>query len=93
MRPQRTGHSGGPDRSHGTRPSHHRGAIESVVGPLDDADELAQTIVSLLQGAALRYHLENHIDGLDRRLTEIGNTITALVGVRIRTQTNAEETR
>jgi len=69
------------------------GAIEGVVGPLDDSDELAQTVVSLLQGAALRHHLENDIDGLDRQLTEIGNTITTLVGVRRRSPTNAKETR
>jgi AcrR family transcriptional regulator len=69
------------------------GAVEGVVGPLADADELAQTIVSLLQGAALRHHLENDIEGLDRRLTEIGNTITALVDARRQIRANAEETR
>lgn len=69
------------------------GAIEGVVGPLDDADELAQTIVSLLQGASLRHHLENDVDGLDRRLAEIGNTITALVGVQRRAREIAKETR
>ena len=67
------------------------GAIEDVAGPISDADELAQTIVSLLQGAALRHHLEDDIDGLDRRLSEIGNTITALVAVRSRSQRNAAE--
>lgn len=57
-------------------------AIEGAVGPVRDVDGLAQTAVSLLQGAALQHHLDGDNAGLDRRLGEIGWTLATLVEKR-----------
>jgi AcrR family transcriptional regulator len=65
-------------------------AIEEAAGPLDDADELAQIVVSMVQGAALRHQLEGDDGGLDRRLEEMRKTIRTLVGAR-RIQSTQEE--
>jgi AcrR family transcriptional regulator len=53
-------------------------SLEGVVGPIASADEIAVTIISLVQGAALQHHLEKDEAALDRRLAEIGNTIRLL---------------
>lgn len=58
------------------------GAIEGAVGPVRDIDDLAQTALSLVQGAALQHHLDGDDAGLDRRLAEIGWTLAALVEKR-----------
>jgi AcrR family transcriptional regulator len=68
-------------------------AIEEVVGPVRDVDHLAQTALSLVQGAALRHHLDRDDDGLDRRLAEIGWTLTVLVEARRGAATEKEKTR
>ncbi len=57
-------------------------AIEEVSGPVRDVDQLAQTALGLLQGAALQHHLDQDDDGLDRRLGEIGSTLALLVETR-----------
>ena len=62
-----------------------RGAIEGAVGPLTNSDGLAQIIVSLVQGAALRHHLNGDPDDLDRQLAEIDHAIRALVAARLET--------
>jgi hypothetical protein len=68
-------------------------AIEGVTEPLDEADELAGILIDLVQGAALRHHLENDPVRLDRHIAEIGQTITALVESRRAGQTTNEPTR
>ena len=69
-----------------------RGAIEGVVGPLAEADGLAQIILSLVQGAALRHHLNGDPEDLDRQLAEIGHAIRTLVALRIHTHSPVQET-
>jgi TetR/AcrR family acrAB operon transcriptional repressor len=68
-------------------------AIEGVTEPLDDADELAGILIDLVQGAALRHHLENDRARLDRHISEIGQTISALVESRLAGQATVETTR
>ena len=53
--------------------------LEEIAGPLRDPHALGQTVVSLVQGAALRHHLDKDEIELDHRLAEIGDAITALV--------------
>jgi AcrR family transcriptional regulator len=57
-------------------------AIEGVAGPLDDRAEFAAILLDLVQGAALRHHLEDDPASLDRHLAEIGRTIRTLVESR-----------
>jgi AcrR family transcriptional regulator len=57
-------------------------AIEGVAGPLDDRAEFAAVLLDLVQGAALRHHLEDDPASLDRHLAEIGRTIRTLVESR-----------
>jgi AcrR family transcriptional regulator len=68
-------------------------AIEGVVGPVRDVDELAQTVLSLVQGAALRHHLDHDEPGLDHRLEEIGWTLAVLVEARRVARATKEDPR
>ena len=54
-------------------------AIEGVAGPLEDRSEFAAVLLDLVQGAALRHHLEDDPVSLDRHLAQIRRTIRALV--------------
>lgn len=56
--------------------------IEDSVGPVQGVDELAQSIVSLVQGAALRHHLDGDDANLNSRMAEMGRTISTLVESR-----------
>ena len=62
----------------------HR-SLEETVGPFAGSVALAQTTVSLVQGAALRHHLTRDRDVLDRQLAEIGKTILTRIAARHRT--------
>ena len=66
----------------------HR-SIEGAVGPFTGSEALAETVVSLVQGAALRYHLTRDTGALDRQLAEVGRTIHTLVTARHRTHPRA----
>jgi len=54
-------------------------ALDAAGGPLRDSQGVAQTVVSLVQGVALRHHLDRDERALDRRLAEVGDALAALV--------------
>jgi len=54
-------------------------ALESGAGPLRAPEDLAQTIVALVQGAALQHDLDGDDDALARRLAQVGETIVQLI--------------
>jgi len=54
-------------------------ALDAVAGPLRNPEAVAQMVVSLVQGAALRHHLDRDERALDRRLAEVGDALVALV--------------
>jgi AcrR family transcriptional regulator len=62
-------------------------AIEGVAGPLEDRSEFAAVLLDLVQGAALRHHLEGDPASLDRHLAQIQSTIRVLVEAQ---QTSAD---
>jgi len=57
-------------------------ALDAVAGPLRSPEAVAQTVVSLVQGAALRHHLDRDERELERRLAEVGDALVSLVGAQ-----------
>jgi AcrR family transcriptional regulator len=57
-------------------------AIVAAAGPLRAPQDLARTVIALVQGAALQHDLDGDDDELARRLTEIGDTLMILVEQR-----------
>jgi AcrR family transcriptional regulator len=62
---------------------HGRGVIAELIvaaaGPLDSPENLARTVIALVQGAALQHDLDEDDDALNRRLVEIGHTLMTLI--------------
>jgi AcrR family transcriptional regulator len=54
-------------------------ALESSAGPLDAPEDLAQTVISLVQGAALQHDLDGDDAALSSRLEYVGQTILRLI--------------
>jgi len=62
---------------------HGRGVIAEVVvaaaGPLESPEDLARTVIALVQGAALQHDLDEDDEALAERLVEIGQTLMTLI--------------
>ena len=54
-------------------------ALHTGAAPLRDPKDLAQTIIALVQGAALQHDLDGDDTALRRRLAKIGDTIVLLI--------------
>jgi AcrR family transcriptional regulator len=53
--------------------------IEGTVGPIDGLGEIAETLMDLIEAAALRYQLDGDRKGLTRRLERAGRTLWVLI--------------
>ena len=54
-------------------------ALESSAGPLRAPEQLAETVISLVQGAALQHDLDGDDAALSQRLGHVGETIVQLI--------------
>ncbi len=63
--------------------AHGRGVIAEIIvaaaGPLESPEDLARTVIALVQGAALQHDLDEDDDALAERLVEIGQTLMTLI--------------
>jgi AcrR family transcriptional regulator len=56
--------------------------LQTGAGPLSGAKELAETVIALVQGAALQHDLDGDDLALTRRLARVGDTIELLLEQR-----------
>jgi AcrR family transcriptional regulator len=54
--------------------------IEAAVGPRHDVESIAETLMGLVQAAALGFELDGDRAALARRLESVGRTLVALLG-------------
>jgi AcrR family transcriptional regulator len=63
--------------------AHGRGVIAEIIvaaaGPLESPEDLARTVIALVQGAALQHDLDEDDEALAERLVEIGQTLMTLI--------------
>ena len=56
-----------------------RTGIETSYGPIDSLTDIADTVLGIVQVAAIRFHLDSDRDALRARLTNLGRTLTVLL--------------